>query len=264
MIHLNNIHVVFSQGTPLETHALKGLNLNIEEGEFVTVIGSNGAGKSSLLNVLGGDIRVHQGTIHIDNQAVEQLETAQRAHLVARVFQDPLGGSCEYLSIEENLALADARGRPRRFTKALDKNRKQPYKDYLKRLNLGLEHRLEDKIGLLSGGQRQAISLLMATLQPSKILLLDEHTAALDPKTSQFVLNLTQQIISEKKLTTLMVTHSMKQALEVGTRTIMLHQGNIIFDIKGDQRQNLEVKDLLELFSQAMGEQLSDDALLLS
>jgi len=263
MIHLNNIHVTFSADTPLETHALKGLNLNIQEGEFVTVIGSNGAGKSSLLNVLSGDITISSGDITIDQQRVEQLDTAQRAHLVARVFQDPLGGSCEYLSIEENLALADARGRTRGLGSAINKNRKQPYKDYLKRLNLGLEHRLEDKIGLLSGGQRQAISLLMATLQPSKILLLDEHTAALDPKTSQFVLELTQQIISEKKLTTLMVTHSMKQALEVGTRTIMLHQGNIIFDIKGEERQNLEVGDLLKLFSQAMGEQLADDALLL-
>lgn len=263
MISLKDIRVTFGQGTPLETHALKGLNLEINEGEFVTVIGSNGAGKSSLLNVLSGETDISSGQINIDQQRVEHLGTAQRAHLVARVFQDPLGGSCEYLSIEENLALADARGNNRLFKPALNKDRKQPYKDYLKRLNLGLEHRLEDKIGLLSGGQRQAISLLMATLQPSKILLLDEHTAALDPKTSQFVLDLTQQIIEEKQLTTLMVTHSMKQALDVGTRTIMLHQGNIIFDVKGDERKNLEIKDLLELFSKAMGEQLSDDALLL-
>jgi putative tryptophan/tyrosine transport system ATP-binding protein len=184
--------------------------------------------------------------------------------MVARVFQDPLGGSCEFLSIEENLALADARGRKRGFKSALNDDRKQPYREYLSRLNLGLENRLQDKMGLLSGGQRQAVSLLMATLQPSKILLLDEHTAALDPKTSQFVLELTNQIIQEKQCTALMVTHSMKQALEVGSRTIMLHQGNIIFDIQGDDRKGLAVKDLLDLFSKAQGgEQLDDDALLL-
>lgn len=263
MISLSGVHVKFSLNTPLETHALKGVDLNISEGEFVTVIGSNGAGKSSLLNALSGEVSISSGKIEIDNRDVTRLDTSRRAAMVARVFQDPLGGSCEYLSIEENLALADARGRNRGFKSALNEHRKKPYQDYLKRLNLGLEHRLGDKMGLLSGGQRQAISLLMATLQPSQILLLDEHTAALDPKTSQFVLDLTRQIITEKKQTTLMVTHSMKQALEVGSRTIMLHQGKIIFDIKGEQRKNLTIKDLLDLFNRTQGEQLADDALLL-
>ena len=227
------------------------------------MIGSNGAGKSSLLNALSGEIAITSGKVEIADIDVTKLDTSRRAGLVARVFQDPLGGSCEFLSIEENLALADARGRNRGFKPALNEDRKQPYREYLSRLNLGLENRLEDKMGLLSGGQRQAVSLLMATLQPSRILLLDEHTAALDPKTSQFVLDLTSQIIEEKKQTALMVTHSMKQALEVGSRTIMLHQGKIIFDIEGEQRQGLTVKDLLDLFSQTQGEQLADDGLLL-
>ncbi len=263
MISLQQIHVKFGINTPLETHALRGVDLEIAEGEFVTVIGSNGAGKSSLLNAISGEIQLFAGRIEIDQQDVTQLDTSRRAGRVARVFQDPLGGSCEFLSIEENLALADARGRARGLQSALNETRKQPYRDYLARLNLGLENRLEDKMGLLSGGQRQAVSLLMATLQPSKILLLDEHTAALDPKTSQFVLNLTRQIIEEKQCTALMVTHSMKQALEVGSRTIMLHQGQIIFDIKGEERKGLTVKDLLELFNKTQGEQLADDALLL-
>ncbi|MBL6998999.1 MAG: ABC transporter ATP-binding protein [Gammaproteobacteria bacterium] len=263
MISLSDVEVTFGVNTPLETQALRGVSLNIREGEFVTVIGSNGAGKSSLLNALSGEVSISSGRIEIDNCDVTRLDTSRRAGLVARIFQDPLAGSCEFLSIEENLALADARGRRRSFRSALNEQRKQPYRDYLSRLNLGLEHRLQDKMGLLSGGQRQAVSLLMATLQPSKILLLDEHTAALDPKTSQFVLQLTRQIIEEKKLTALMVTHSMKQALEVGTRTIMLHRGRIIFDIQGPQREGLKVSDLLELFSNTQGEQLDEDALLL-
>lgn len=263
MIELNDIHVKFAVNTPLETHALRGIDLIINEGEFVSVIGSNGAGKSSLLNLLAGEINPIQGKVIIDGQDVTSLDTSRRAGLVARVFQDPLGGSCEFLSIEENLALADSRGRRRQFSGALNEHRQQPYRDYLSRLNLGLEDRLQDKMGLLSGGQRQAVSLLMATLRPSKILLLDEHTAALDPKTSQFVLDLTKQIIMEKKQTALMVTHSMKQALEVGDRTIMLHQGRIIFDISAEKRKGLSVNDLLDLFSQSQGEQLDDDALLL-
>ncbi len=263
MIRLEQVHVRFGAGTPLETHALRGVDLQISEGEFVTVIGSNGAGKSSLLNALSGEVTASSGTVRIDGRDVTRLDTAARAPMVARVFQDPLAGSCEFLTIEENLALADARGRRRGLRPALDETRKQPYRDYLARLNLGLENRLQDKMGLLSGGQRQAVSLLMATLQPSKILLLDEHTAALDPKTSAFVLDLTRQIIEEKQCTALMVTHSMKQALEVGSRTIMLHQGCIIFDIRGEERARLGVRDLLDLFSQSQGEALDDDALLL-
>ncbi|MEE9445782.1 MAG: ATP-binding cassette domain-containing protein, partial [Cocleimonas sp.] len=191
--------------------------------------------------------------------------TPQRAKLISRVFQDPLAGSCENLSIEENMALAWYRGQSTGFGSALNAKNREVFKQQLSRLGLGLENRLKDKMGLLSGGQRQAISLLMSALQPAKILLLDEHTAALDPKTAAFVIGLTCQIIDENKLTSLMVTHSMQQALEVGTRTIMLHEGKIVFDVKGNERKGLTVADLLDLFKKnQQGEELSDDSLLLS
>jgi len=244
MIRLSNIHVTFGEGTPLENPALRGINLTIEEGEFVTVIGSNGSGKSTTLNTLSGDISPSQGQIHIDDENVSDWSTAQRAKHVSRVFQDPLAGSCENLSIEENMALAWYRGQFKGLSPAINTSNKNIFKEQLARLDLGLENRLSDKMGLLSGGQRQAISLLMSVLQPAKILLLDEHTAALDPKTAAFVINLTNQIITENNLTALMVTHSMQQALEVGTRTIMLHEGKIIFDVSGAEREDLGVIDL--------------------
>ena len=264
MIRLNDIHVTFGAGTPLENHALRGIELSIKEGEFVTVIGSNGSGKSTTLNTLSGDIAPSQGQIFIDDENVTSWSTAKRAKYVSRVFQDPLAGSCENLSIEENMALAWYRGQPKGLSSALDSNNTSVFKTQLARLGLGLENRLGDKMGLLSGGQRQAISLLLSALQPAKIILLDEHTAALDPKTAAFVIDLTHQIITENKLTALMVTHSMQQALEVGTRTIMLHEGNIIFDVSGKEREGLTVADLLDLFKQSQaGEELSDDSLLL-
>lgn len=264
MIRLNNIHVTFGAGTPLENHALRGIELSIEEGEFVTVIGSNGSGKSTTLNTLSGDISPSQGKIFIGDENVTSWSTAKRAKYVSRVFQDPLAGSCENLTIEENMALAWYRGQPKGLSPALNSNNQSVFKELLARLGLGLENRLGDRMGLLSGGQRQAISLLMSALQPAKIILLDEHTAALDPKTAAFVIDLTNQIITENKLTALMVTHSMQQALEVGTRTIMLHEGKIIFDVSGKEREGLEVIDLLNLFKQSQeGEELSDDSLLL-
>lgn len=264
MISLDDIHVTFGEGTPLETRAVRGISLTISEGEFVTVIGSNGSGKSTLLNTLSGETLPTSGKIHIGDEDVTQQSTAQRAKLIARVFQDPLAGSCENLTIEENMALAWYRGKPPGFGAALNKENREVFKKQLSRLGLGLENRLRDKMGLLSGGQRQAISLLMSALQPAKILLLDEHTAALDPKTAAFVLDLTCQIIDENKLTSLMVTHSMQQALEVGTRTIMLHEGKIVFDVKGEERKGLTVVDLLDLFKKnQQGEELSDDSLLL-
>lgn len=264
MISLDNIHVTFGEGTPLETRAVRGISLDIQKGEFVTVIGSNGSGKSTLLNTLSGETLPTSGEIKIGDQDVTRWSTAERAKLIARVFQDPLAGSCENLSIEENMALAWYRGQSRGFGSALNKQNREIFKKQLSRLGLGLENRLKDKMGLLSGGQRQAISLLMSALQPAKILLLDEHTAALDPKTAAFVLDLTCQIIEENKLTSLMVTHSMQQALEVGTRTIMLHEGKIVFDVKGEERKGLTVVDLLDLFKKnQQGEELSDDSLLL-
>ena len=263
MIQVDHLEVTFGAGTPLENRALRGLSLTIPEGQFVTVIGSNGAGKSTFLNALAGEILADQGSILIDDQDVTRWPTNKRAGLVARVFQDPLAGTCEALTIEENMALALKRGQGRRLTAAVRKEYQARFKDKLARLGLGLEMRLSDRMGLLSGGQRQAVSLLMATLQPMKILLLDEHTAALDPKTAAFVLELTRNIIEEQNLTALMVTHSMRQALDVGERTLMLHEGNIAFDVAGHEREGLDVPDLLALFSRKKGEELSDDSLLL-
>lgn len=263
MIEVKDIHMTFAKGTPVENHALRGLSISIPEGEFVTVIGSNGAGKSTLLNAVSGELLVDRGEIYVGERRVTREPTPRRAKDVARVFQDPMAGTCENLTIEENLALAIKRGGSRGLGWAVRRDYRQRFRQRLKRLGLGLENRLEDRMGLLSGGQRQAVSLLMATLQPMQILLLDEHTAALDPKTAAFVLELTREIIEEQHLTALMVTHSMKQALEVGQRTLMLHEGRVAFDVAGDARQGLEVKDLLALFERNKGEQLSDDSLLL-
>lgn len=263
MIELSNVHVRFSAGTPLEMHALRGVNLTIAEGQFVTVIGSNGAGKSTLLNVLSGENQVAAGKVLIGGRNVTRLPTHARAPFVARVFQDPKMGTCETLSLEENLALACSRGRRRSLLPALSSRRQVVLQQALAELGLGLENRLHDKVGLLSGGQRQALSLLMATMQPIEILLLDEHTAALDPKTAEQVLALTDKIIGRDKLTVLMVTHSMQQALRFGHRTLMLHEGNIIFDIAGEERAGITVSDLLALFERKKGVALADDALLL-
>ncbi|MDX1635727.1 MAG: ABC transporter ATP-binding protein [Marinobacter sp.] len=263
MISATDLKLTFGQGTPLENPALRGMSLTVNPGEFVTVIGSNGAGKSTFLNALAGEVLVDSGRIEVDGQDVTRLPTHKRSGRVARVFQDPLAGTCEGLSIEENLALAIKRGQRRGLSSAVKARYQGAFRDSLAKLNLGLEDRLGDKMGLLSGGQRQAVSLLMASLTPSSILLLDEHTAALDPKTAAFVLELTQSIVAERKLTTLMVTHSMKQALEVGTRTVMLHQGQVVFDIAGEERKGLGVKDLLALFEKQRGLTVDDDSLLL-
>ena len=263
MMRADNLKVTFNAGTPIENPAMRGMSLHIQDGEFVTVIGSNGAGKSTFLNAISGDLLVDSGTIEINGQDVTRLPAHKRAHLVARVFQDPLAGTCEALSIEENMALAYSRGGKRGLTFALNKENRELFREKLSILKLGLENRLTDRIGLLSGGQRQAVSLLMASLQPSKILLLDEHTAALDPKTAAFVLELTDQIVSENRLTAMMVTHSMRQALDHGSRTVMLHQGRVVLDVSGQQRAGMDVPDLLDLFEQTRGEKVSDDALLL-
>ena len=263
MMRADNLKVTFNAGTPIENPAMRGMSLHIKDGEFVTVIGSNGAGKSTFLNAISGDLLVDSGTIEINGQDVTRLPAHKRAHLVARVFQDPLAGTCEALSIEENMALAYSRGGKRGLTFALNKENRELFREKLSILKLGLENRLTDRIGLLSGGQRQAVSLLMASLQPSKIVLLDEHTAALDPKTAAFVLELTDQIVSENRLTAMMVTHSMRQALDHGSRTVMLHQGRVVLDVSGQQRAGMDVPDLLDLFEQTRGEKVSDDALLL-
>lgn len=264
MMRADDLRLTFNPGTPIENPALRGMSLHIQDGEFVTVIGSNGAGKSTFLNAISGDLMVDSGSIRIDNQDVTALPAHKRAGLVARVFQDPMAGTCEKLSIEENMALAYKRGAGRGLKGALNKANRELFREKLSMLKLGLENRLTDRMGLLSGGQRQAVSLLMASLQPSKILLLDEHTAALDPKTAAFVLELTDQIIRENRLTAMMVTHSMQQALDHGSRTVMLHQGQVVLDVSGEKRQGMGVRDLLDMFEKTRGEKVSDDALLLS
>ena len=250
MLDAQDLHVTFNPGTPIENPVLRGMTLSIPEGEFVSVIGSNGAGKSTFLNAIAGDLRVDSGTIRINHEDVTRLPTWDRSERVA-------------LTIEENMALALARGKSRRLRRAIDRQTRELFRERLSVLRLGLENRLGDRIGLLSGGQRQAVSLLMASLRPSSILLLDEHTAALDPKTAAFVLELTDRVVKEGRLTTLMVTHSMRQALDYGTRTVMLHQGQVVLDVSGEERARLEVADLLAMFERTRGEELSDDSLLL-
>src|SRR5690625_3854418 len=264
MLVAKNLDITFNPGTPIETRALRGMSLSIPKGQFVTVIGSNGAGKSTLLNAISGAQSVDSGSIHLAGVDITWQPVWERAKLVARVFQDPMAGTCEELTIEENLALATQRGGRRGFRLAVNKNMRAEFQERLAVLGLGLENRLTDRIGLLSGGQRQAVSLLMAALRPSRILLLDEHTAALDPRTAEFVLALTEKIVKEHELTTMMVTHSMRQALQVGTRTIMLHQGRVMLDVHGSQREGMSVTDLLEMFQRDQGVAVTDDSLLLS
>ena len=263
MIKINKVSITFAQGTPLETTALNKISLQIKKNEFVSVIGSNGAGKSTLLNTISGVYQPTNGDIYIGNKHMNLKPVHKRANLVSRVFQDPLLGTCEDLSIEENFALSTSRGLTRTLRTAINSKKREYFKEQLSILGLGLENRLQDKISLLSGGQRQALSLLMSASNPMKIFLLDEHTAALDPKMANFILNLTQKIIKEKQLTTLMVTHSMKQAIDYGDRLLMLHKGKIVFDIKKEEKSKLSIKHLLDMFEN-IDDDLASDELLFS
>jgi putative ABC transport system ATP-binding protein len=263
MIALQDVAVTFNKGTPLESVGLRGVNLTVPKGQFLTVIGSNGAGKSTTLNVIAGLIRADRGHVVVDGLDITTWTTDRRAPLISRVFQDPKMGTCEDLTILENLALAHARTRPRWFRFAIDSNVRQDAIDRLKLLQLGLEDRLDDKVGLLSGGQRQALSLLMATTGNTRVLLLDEPTAALDPKTGEFVMELADTIIKKLDLTVILVTHSMAQALSYGQRTVMFHRGQIVFDIQAAERRAMQVRDLLDLFKRDQGDELVDDGLLL-
>ncbi|MFV0432338.1 MAG: ABC transporter ATP-binding protein [Alphaproteobacteria bacterium] len=265
MIEIKDLHVLFNPGQPTEKYALRGVDLTIEPGQFVTVIGSNGSGKSTLLNSIVGDIKPISGQILFNAIDVTNWSAHNRAAEIARVFQDPLAGTIADMTIEENMSIAWGRRTHGSFWRsALSDELRKRFADQIQHLGLGLENRLGSLMGTLSGGQRQAASLLMAALQPSRILLLDEHTAALDPKTADLVMGLTDKIISEQGQTTLMVTHSMRQALKHGDRTIMLHEGKIVADISGESRKNTSVEDLLHLFTQVKGEELDDDKLLLS
>lgn len=264
MIELTDIRITFNEGTVLENKALRGVSLNIPEHEFVTIIGSNGAGKSTLLGAVSGEATISDGTVKIDGVEVTSWPVHKRAKYAARVFQNPLAGTCATLTIEENMALAYSRGKKRGWQLALSGKRRQLFRERIAMLKLGLEDRLGDSIGLLSGGQRQAVSLVMATLSDSHLLLLDEHTAALDPRMATFILDLTSRVVKEFGLTVMMVTHSMKDALACGQRTVMLHQGQIVLDVSGAERDKLDVAHLLEMFNRVRGEELADDSLLLA
>ena len=264
MLKITNLKKTFNAGTINEKVALDGLNLHLKDGDFVTVIGGNGAGKSTLLNAICGVWKPDFGTIEIDGVDVSHLPEHKRAQFLGRVFQDPMKGTAPDMEIAENLSIASKRGIKRRFVRGVRKADRAYYRELLKTLDLGLEDRLSTKVGLLSGGQRQAVTLLMATLNKPKVLLLDEHTAALDPKTAAKVLEITERIVRENHLTTLMITHNMKDAITYGNRLIMLHEGHIVVDVEGEEKQMLTVEDLLALFVKASGNVFSDDRTLLS
>ena len=264
MLELHQVCKTFNPGTVNEKAALNHLSLTLEEGDFVTVIGGNGAGKSTMLNAISGVWPVDEGTIRIGGVDVTDLPEHRRALYLGRVFQDPMVGTAANMTIEENLALAARRGEKRTLRWGIKKSEREQFRELLKPLDLGLEDRLTAKVGLLSGGQRQALTLLMASLKKPKVLLLDEHTAALDPKTAAKVLELSDRIVSEHRLTTLMVTHNMKDAIAHGNRLIMLDAGRVILDIRGEEKQKLTVPDLLARFSQASGEELENDRMLLA
>lgn len=264
MLEVKNISKTFNPGTVNEKQALRGLNLTLNDGDFVTVIGGNGAGKSTLLNAIAGTWKVDEGQILIDRVDVTRYPEHKRAAFLGRVFQDPMNGTAATMGIEENLALALRRGDKRTLKAGIHASERRLYRDLLAKLGLGLENRLTTKVGLLSGGQRQALTLLMATLKKPKLLLLDEHTAALDPKTAAKVLETTQTIVNQDRLTTLMITHNMRDAIHIGNRLIMMDNGQIIYDVSGEEKKKLTVEDLLHRFVQASGEELANDRMMLA
>jgi len=261
MLKITNISKTFNPGTVNEKTALSHLSLTINDGDFVSIIGANGAGKSTLFNAIAGAFLTDEGSIEVDGVDVTLTPEHVRARTIGRLFQDPLRGTAPDMSIEENLALAAGSGG---WLSKLSKKDKDMLRDRVSLLNMGLEDRMDSPVGLLSGGQRQALTLMMATINPPKLLLLDEHTAALDPATSAKVLELTEKIVSENKLTCLMITHNMQSALELGNRTLMMDKGNVIFDIAGEERKNLTVNDLLEMFKNRSGHALDNDRMLLT
>lgn len=263
-LKLTNVKKTFNKGTVTEKRALTGVNLTLHEGDFVTVIGGNGAGKSTLLNMIAGVYPLDSGIIELDGEDISLLTEPQRAKYLGRVFQDPMRGTAADMQIEENLALARRRGKRRGLRWGVTKDERAEYPALLKTLDLDLDTRMSAKVGLLSGGQRQALTLLMATLTDPKLLLLDEHTAALDPKTAKKVLELTEKIVTERQLTTLMVTHNMNDAIRLGNRLIMMNAGNVIFDVAGEEKKALTVPDLLAKFEKASGSELANDRMLLS
>lgn len=264
MLKLSHVKKTFNRGTVTEKRALTGVDLTLADGDFVTVIGGNGAGKSTLLNMIAGVYPLDSGTVELDGEDISRLSEPKRAKYLGRVFQDPMRGTAADMQIEENLALAKRRGQRRTLRWGITRAEREEYAELLKKLDLGLETRMQAKVVLLSGGQRQALTLLMATLTNPRVLLLDEHTAALDPKTAAKVLELTEQIVGERKLTTLMVTHNMNDAIRLGNRLIMMHEGRVIYDVAGDEKRALTVPDLLQKFEEVSGGELANDRMLLS
>jgi len=263
LLQLKQINKVFNEGTPDEKMALSNINLHLAKGDFVTIIGSNGAGKSTLMNMISGKLTPDIGKVYIDGSDVSNLKEHQRAVHIGRVFQDPMAGTAPNMTIEENLAIAYGRTKKRSLQLGVTKKRKEYFKEKLETLHLGLENRLQAKVGLLSGGERQALSLLMATFTEPKILLLDEHTAALDPSRAELITNLTKKIVAQYGLTTLMVTHNMQQALDLGNRLIMMDKGQIIFDSNQEEKQKLTIEKLLSEFQRIRGEQMASDRAIL-
>ena len=264
MLKITNLQKTFNPGTVNAKTALNGLDLHIKEGDFVTVIGGNGAGKSTLLNAIAGVWKPDFGTIEIDGVDVTNMPQHKRAAFLGRVFQDPMMGTAPDMEIAENLSIASKRGIRRRFVRGVKKSDREAYRELLKTLELGLEDRLSTKVGLLSGGQRQAVTLLMASMNRPKLLLLDEHTAALDPKTAAKVLEITDKIVTENRLTTLMITHNMRDAIVHGNRLIMRHEGRIVVDVEGEEKAMLTVEKLLGLFYRASGREFANDRAILS
>ena len=264
MLEIKDIYKTFNAGTINERKALQGVSLKLEDGDFVTVIGGNGAGKSTMLNAVAGVWPVDSGSIIIDDVDVTGMPEHKRAKFLGRVFQDPMNGTAATMQIDENLAMAYRRGKRRTLRWGIKKEEKEKYYEMLKQFDLGLEDRMTSKVGLLSGGQRQALTLLMATLQRPHLLLLDEHTAALDPKTAAKVLELSQKIIAEENLTAMMVTHNMRDAITYGNRLVMMNEGRIVIDIKGEDKKKLTVEDLLQKFEEVSGEEFTNDTALLS
>ena len=263
MLKISNLHKTFNAGTVNAKKALNGLNLTVNDGDFVTVIGGNGAGKSTMLNAISGVFLPDEGAIEIDGINVTRVPEYKRAKYLGRVFQDPMKGTAPDMEIAENLSIAARRGKRRKLIWGLPKKERESYKAVLAKLELGLEDRLSSKVGLLSGGQRQAVTLLMATLKKPKLLLLDEHIAALDPKTAAKVLEITEMIVSENNITTLMITHNMRDAIKYGNRLIMMHEGRVIVDVSGEEKKKLTVEYLLELFSKASGSEFASDRAIL-
>lgn len=264
MLEIKNLHKTFNKGTINEKTALNGVNLQLNAGDFVTIIGGNGAGKSTTLNAIAGVWTADQGSILIDGVDITDFPEHKRASYLGRVFQDPMTGTAAAMSIEENMAIAARRGEHRGLRWGITKKERKAFKEQLRELDLGLEERLSSKVGLLSGGQRQAITLLMAALKEPKLLLLDEHTAALDPKTAAKVLELSDKIIEEYHLTAMMVTHNMKDAITHGNRLVMMHEGQIIYDVAGAEKKKLKVADLLNKFEEVSGGEFANDRMMLA